>query len=58
LEGYAELMNAGAERLIRRLCKMAAKDEEVDIRKALGEMTMDVVGSASFGFAASPSFLN
>ena len=49
LEGYADLMNKGAEGLIRRLAKSAAKGEEIDIWRTLGDMTMAVVGSASFG---------
>ena len=49
LEGYADLMNKGAEGLIRRLTKSAAKGEEIDIWRTLGDMTMAVVGSASFG---------
>ncbi len=49
LEGYADLMNEGAEGLLRRLAKSAAKGEEIDIWRTLGDMTMAVVGSASFG---------
>ena len=49
LEGYASLMNSGAEGLLRRLGRSAAKGEEIDIWRTLGDMTMAVVGSASFG---------
>ncbi|CAK0764599.1 hypothetical protein CVIRNUC_003174 [Coccomyxa viridis] len=49
LEGYASLMNSGADGLVRRLAQSAAKSEEIDIWRTLGDMTMAVVGSASFG---------
>lgn len=51
LNGYANLMNAGADRLLRRLGKAAAKEQEVNIWRMLGDLTMDVVGTASFGCA-------
>ena len=54
LEGYASLMNSGADGLVRRLAQSAAKSEEIDIWRTLGDMTMAVVGSASFGQAPSP----
>ncbi|EIE20794.1 cytochrome P450 [Coccomyxa subellipsoidea C-169] len=49
LNGYANLMNSGADRLIKRLGKAAAKGQEVNIWRMLGDLTMDVVGTASFG---------
>ncbi|BDA42318.1 Cytochrome P450 3A24 [Coccomyxa sp. Obi] len=49
LNGYANLMNGGADRLIKRLGKAAAKKQEVNIWRMLGDLTMDVVGTASFG---------
>ena len=49
LEGYSTLMNAGAERLLGRLGRAAAREQEVDVWRYLGQMTMDVVGTASFG---------
>lgn len=54
LEGYASLMNSGADGLVRRLAQSAAKSEEIDIWRTLGDMTMAVVGSASFGQAPPP----
>jgi cytochrome P450 len=50
LEGYADLMNAGAERLLRRLGRAAAKQQEINVWRFLGDLTMDVVGTASFGY--------
>ena len=47
-------MNSGADGLVRRLAQSAAKSEEIDIWRTLGDMTMAVVGSASFGQALSP----
>ena len=49
LEGFSAHMNEGAERLIRRLAKAAAREQEIDIWIYLGRMTMDVVGVSSFG---------
>ena len=43
-------MNGGADRLIKRLGKAAAKKQEVNIWRMLGDLTMDVVGTASFGW--------
>ena len=53
LEGYASLMNSGAEGMLRRLGKAAARGQEIDIWRTLGDMTMAVVGSASFGYVPS-----
>ena len=50
LEGYASLMNSGAEGMLRRVGKAAARGQELDIWRTLGDMTMAVVGSASFGY--------
>ena len=47
-------MNSGADALVRRLAQSAAKSEEIDIWRTLGDMTMAVVGSASFGQAHPP----
>lgn len=49
LEGYSALMNAAMDRLIRRLARAAAQEKEVDVWRYLGQMTTDVVGTASFG---------
>lgn len=43
-------MNGAADRLIKRLGKAAAKKQEVNIWRMLGDLTMDVVGTASFGW--------
>lgn len=52
LEGFSAHMNEGAERLIRRLAKVAAREQEIDIWRYLGSMTMDVVGVSSFGWVS------
>ena len=43
-------MNSGAEGMLRRVGKAAARGQELDIWRTLGDMTMAVVGSASFGY--------
>jgi hypothetical protein len=53
LEGYSTVMNAGAERLLARLGRAAAKGQEIDVWRYLGGLTMDVVGTASFGCVCS-----
>ena len=50
LEGFSAHMNEGAQRLIRLLAKAAAREQEIDIWRYLGSMTMDVVGISSFGW--------
>ena len=54
LEGYSEVMNKGAERLLQRLARAAAKGQEIDVWRYLGGLTMDVVGTASFGCMLCP----
>ncbi len=51
-------MNSGADRLIKRLGKAAAKGQEVNIWRMLGDLTMDVVGTASFGCGLPPESLS
>ena len=55
LEGYSEVMNRACDRLIRRLGKAAAKRQELDMFRVLGNLTMDVVGTASFGCRQLPA---
>eukprot|EP00884_Botryococcus_braunii_P012923 jgi/Botrbrau1/21631/Bobra.43_1s0033.1 len=49
LEGYAREMSASAEILTRRLAAFAAQGQVIDMRRVLGQMTMDVVGTCAFG---------
>lgn len=58
LEGYSEVMNRACDRLIRRLGRAAAKRQELDMFRVLGNLTMDVVGTTSFGCTRPPPLLN
>ena len=49
LEGFAELMSSSAAALTQRLGSVADKGEIIDIWHWVGDMTMDVIGTAAFG---------
>ena len=51
LRAYAALMNEASAALIVRLGAAAAAGAPIDIHAALGDMTMQVVGSTAFGRA-------
>lgn len=50
LEISAKEMNVGADRLAAILSKHAQEGRELNIWRQFGHMTMDVVGSAAFGW--------
>ncbi len=54
LRAYAALMNEASAALIARLGAAAAAGAPIDIHAALGDMTMQVVGSTAFGRAPLP----
>ena len=49
LDAYGKLMNDCASLLIDRLHAAAASSTEIDIWQIMGDMTMDVIGTAAFG---------
>lgn len=49
LAGYAPVMAAETQRLVRRLGDKAASGEVTNIWRDIGEMTMSVVGSTAYG---------
>ena len=51
LKTYARLMNDASALLIGRLAAAAASGASIDIHAALGDMTMQVVGTSAFGCA-------
>jgi hypothetical protein len=51
LRAYAALMNEASAALIARLDAAAAAGAPIDVHAALGDMTMQVVGSTAFGRA-------
>lgn len=58
LEISSKEMNVGADRLASILAKAAQECRELNIWRQFGHMTMDVVGSAAFGWAAPPAHLS
>ena len=49
LEAFAGLMNDSAATLAQRLGRAAEGAQTIDIWRFLGDMTMEVVGTAAFG---------
>mmetsp|Transcript_28518 Transcript_28518/g.73237 ORF Transcript_28518/g.73237 Transcript_28518/m.73237 type:complete len:527 (+) Transcript_28518:1112-2692(+) len=49
LSGFVPTMKEGAARLMARLHRAQREGKEVDMKRLLGDMTMDVVGSTAFG---------
>lgn len=49
LEVFAALMNEATDILLSKLGNAADTGKVVDMHKALGHLTMDVVGSSAFG---------
>jgi hypothetical protein len=48
------LMNEATDLLLANLKAAADKQAVVNVHKAMGNMTMDVVGSAAFGYSPPP----
>ena len=55
LEAYSALMNEATELLLARIDRAAREGAAFDIHQAVGEMTLQVVGSTAFGCAAGLS---
>lgn len=51
LRAYSGLMNEASALLIKRLTAAASLGASIDIHASLGDMTMQVVGTAAFGCA-------
>lgn len=58
LSGFVPTMKEGAARLMARLHRAQREGKEVDMKRLLGDMTMDVVGSTAFGCVESPPSWN
>ena len=52
LRAYLGLMNEASALLIKRLTAAVSSGASIDIHAALGDMTMQVVGTAAFGCAS------
>lgn len=49
LEAYSALMNEATELLLANIALAAKEGRAIDIHKAIGDMTLQVVGTTAFG---------
>ena len=49
LSQYAAVINSAVDSLILKLSSVAKSGKDVDIMQQLGQMTMQVTGTAAFG---------